>query len=550
VSRKVATASSGTTAKWTQETIDLNAHVFSAVVMSVDGSTIFVADKSQNGGPGGYIWRSTTRGQWTALTAAGSRAWSSLSFAGTTLIAGYAGAGAAGTAGVFMSYDNGATFSPASISYDPTSGFEGGVAVRSSANGNFAVADLAFNETFLSTNNASTFPKIASPGGQVSVIAMPRIAGLQLGAAWGGAPSAAIVNHSGAYTLKTFDPGSGSVLWSGGPAGLTGLNRASGLAIDSSGCPIVLTMPGSSGFTLQKISADGTQILWAASNTTDTFGAAYLGIDHADNCYVVTSGNHHYTNDGQTLPLANIYKVTSGSIVGTVTCVPFGSPIPDGGQGDASYEVDTFCVTSSGVAVCGGSQSGRYPYPPHGSTGAMSTGSFGATWDTGFQQFYDANVGGGTSGAGLSAADASSNVYQSYEQFESVGPTQSWLVKINSASGAISSIAGYAAGFISGVVDVDSSGNVYQTVTNQNVSPNTYVFEKISSAGAVAWSRSLGTSSGGLSFGLAFDDGFVYVDQTNGAQKIKGSDGTTVVWTSTALALASDNVTYWARPQY
>ena len=122
-------------------------HDWKGVAQSSDGSIIAAADN------GGAIWLSKDLGKTWNVSGSGSQSWCDLAMSadGSHIIAGFAGNGAPGSAGVSVSSNSGTGWSSPTLPYDPTAGMTGACSVAISSNGSvMACGDASFAELFLS----------------------------------------------------------------------------------------------------------------------------------------------------------------------------------------------------------------------------------------------------------------------------------------------------------------------------------------------------------------------------------------------------------------
>lgn len=170
---------------WTLAAIS-GSHDWKGVAQSSDGSVIAAADN------GGSIWISKDTGTTWNASASGSKAWCDLAMSadGSHLIAGFAGNGAPGSAGVSISSNGGTLWSAPTLPFDPTAGMTGACSVAISASGAvMACGDASFAELFLSS------------GGNFSAVTPPPL-GTVLKVALSGDGSQVFVSWAGGNAIE------------------------------------------------------------------------------------------------------------------------------------------------------------------------------------------------------------------------------------------------------------------------------------------------------------------------------------------------------------
>jgi hypothetical protein len=126
-------------------------HNWKAVAQSSDGTIVAAADN------GGAIWVSKDFGTTWNATSSGSKAWCDLAMNadGSHMIAGFAGNGHPGSAGVAVSSSTGSSWGFPTLPYDPTAGMTGACSVAISGSGSImACGDASFAELFLSSGGS------------------------------------------------------------------------------------------------------------------------------------------------------------------------------------------------------------------------------------------------------------------------------------------------------------------------------------------------------------------------------------------------------------
>lgn len=152
-----ASAAARQPTSWTLANIS-GSHNWTGVAQSADGSIVAAADN------GGAIWLSKNLGATWNASGSGSKAWCDLAMSsdGSHLIAGFAGNGAPGSAGVAVSSSTGSSWGFPTLPYDPSAGMTGKCSVAISSSGSvMACGDASYAELFLSS--AGSFSAVSPP---------------------------------------------------------------------------------------------------------------------------------------------------------------------------------------------------------------------------------------------------------------------------------------------------------------------------------------------------------------------------------------------------